>query len=374
MSSKRRIKNFERLGHFMGGFSFAEVLIALLIMAVVGAAMLGSLWILSTFLSQTEEYAAAQQEMETAFQTIGAQIGNAGLGMPNNKEGQGSFAESFYSAATPPAMAAMGAKSEDWGGPVTLATAPDLKADSFVTGKRTLPDGQEVYAGPVLYCAWSLPTGVRVKALESPGSEIAQGDEVKLQFSGGDMEILESFQYDGREVGISQKNSPPASKASTRRWITFPTARVPFWLSGWDNGGVSRAGGSDGQVNGAVAVMAPESRMGFNRPLSPYEEVHLVQFCRLYLKDDELIQEFFDTGLQPADRVTKVIAKGIAGLYFTFDPEKRLVTMYIAARGNTPASGGSASPADWPEFAPPISASNLKYRILTGIIRWRIRN
>jgi hypothetical protein len=372
MPNKRHVKKVNI--RFSRGFSFAEVLTASLVMAVVGAAVLSSLWILGTFLAQSEEYSVAQQEMETAFQIIGAEIGNAGMGMPNNKEGQGSFAESFHSAATPPAMAFMGAESEDWGGPVTLATAPDLKPGSFVTGKKTLPDGREVYAGPVLYYAWSLPTGVRVKALESPGSEIARGDKVKLQFSDGDVEILESFQYDGREVGISEKNSPPASKASTRRWITFLTARVPFWLSGWDNSGTSRAGGSDGRVNGAVAVMAPESRMNFNRPLSPYEEVHLVRFCRLYLKDGELIQEFFDTGLQPADRVSKVIAKGIAGLYFTFDPEKRLVTMYIAARGNTPASGGSASPPDWPEFASPISASDLKYRILTGIIRWRIRN
>jgi hypothetical protein len=176
-------------------------------------------------------------------------------------------------------------------------------------------------------------------------------------------------------VGISEKNSPAASKASTRRWITFPTVRVPFWLSGWDNGGASRAGGGDGQINGAVAFMAPESRMNFNRTLFPYEEVHLVQSCRLYLKSGDLIQEFFDTGLQPEGRVGKVIARSVAGLYFTFNPEKRLVTMYIAARGNTlRASGESASPSDWPEFAPSIPASDQKYPLVTGVMRWRIRN
>jgi prepilin-type N-terminal cleavage/methylation domain-containing protein len=356
------------------GFSLTEILIASLIMAIVGVAILGSLWILSGLLAQTEDYSVTQQEMETAFQTIGNQIGNAGLGMPNNKEGQGSFVESFYSAATPPVMASMGAISKDWGGPVTLATTPDLNPGSFVTVKTTLPDGQKVYAGPVLYYAWSLPTGVHIKAPEFPGTEIAQGDEVKLRFADGDVNILESFQYDGRAVGISEKNSPAASKASTRRWITFPTTRVPFWLAGWDNGGASRAGGS-GQTNSAVAVMAPESRMSFYRTLSPYEEVHLVQCCRLYLKNGDLVQEFFDTGLQPADRIAKVVAKGIAGLYFTFDPEKRLVTMYIAARGTAPrASGDSVSPSDWPEFAPPISASDRKYPIITGAMRWRIRN
>ncbi|MDR2180217.1 MAG: prepilin-type N-terminal cleavage/methylation domain-containing protein [Synergistaceae bacterium] len=358
---------------FNRGFSLTEVLIASFVMAVVGVAVMGSLWIFSGLVTQTEEYSIAQQEMETAFQTVGAQIGNAGLGMPNNKEGQGSFAESFYSAATPPVMASMGAVSRDWGGPVTLATAPDLKPASFVTAKTTLPDGQKVYAGSVLYYAWSLPTGVRVRAMEFAGTEIAQGDEVKLQFADGDVEVLESFQYDGREVGISEKNSSAASKASTRRWITFPTARVPFWLAGWDNGGAARGSGSGDRVNGAVAVMAPESRISFSRTLSPYEEVHLVQCCRLYLKNGELIQEFFDTGLEAADRVSKVVARGIAGLYFTFDSEKRLLTMYVAARGSTPrASGGS--PSDWPEFAPPLSVSDRKYPIITGALSWRIRN
>jgi type II secretory pathway pseudopilin PulG len=359
---------------FMRAFSLVEVLIASIVMGAVGIAMLASLWMMSGLFAQTEEYSAAQQAIETAFHAVGPQIGNAGLGMPNNKEGQGSFAESFYSPLTPPVMAMMGADSQDWGGPVTLATSPDLKPSSFVTAKTTLPDGQTVYGGAVLYYAWSIPTGVRVRAVEFPGKEIAQGDEVKLQFADGDVGILESFRYEGREVGISEKNSPAASHASTRRWITFPTARVPFWLSGWDNGGASRAGGS-GQVNSAIAVMAPESRMVFNRLLSRYEEVHLVQACRLYLQGDELIQEFFDTGVQSSDLARKVLAQGIVGLYFTFDPEKRLVTMYVAARGDNPRfSGDSASPANWPGFAPPLPAEARKYRTLTGSMRWRVRN
>ena len=361
--------------HFRRGFSLMEVLASLLVMAVLGIAVVTSLWVLGIFFMETEEYSAAQQEIEAAFQVIESQIGNAGLGMPNNKEGKGSFAEAFYSATTPPVMALMGAKSEDWGGPITLAVAPDLKPDSFVTQKINLPNGQRVYAGPVLYYAWSLPTGVRIRAVEFLGKEIEQGGQVKLQFADGDVEILEAFQHGGRAVGISEKNSPAASKASTRRWITFPTVRVPFWLNGWDNGGIARAGGSDGQVNGAVAFMAPESQTHFNRALFPYEEVHLVQVCRLYLKNGELIQEFFDTGLQADQRVSNVIARGIVGLYFTFNPETRLVTLYIAARGSAlRASGDSAAPLDWPAFAPPLSASDQRYPIVTSVMRWRIRN
>ncbi|MDR1874243.1 MAG: hypothetical protein LBQ90_04415 [Synergistaceae bacterium] len=357
----------------MRAFSLAEVLIALIVMGVAGIAMMASLWMLSGLFTQTEEYSVAQQAIETAFHAVGPQISNAGLGMPNNKEGQGSFAESFYSSLTPPVMAMMGAEGQSWGGPVTLATSPDLKPGSFVTATTTLPGGRTVYGGTVLYYAWSAPTGVRVRAVEFPGREIAQGDEVKLQFADGDVGILESFQYDGREVGISEKNSPAASHASTRRWITFPTVRAPFWLSGWDNGGTPGAGGSS-QVNSAIAVMAPESRMSFNRLLSRYEEVHLVQACRLYLQGDELIQEFFDTGIQPSDCTRKILAQGIVGLYFTFDPEKRLVTMYVAARGGNPRISEGSAPADWPGFAPPLPAEARKYRILTSTMRWRVRN
>ncbi|MDR3230695.1 MAG: type II secretion system GspH family protein, partial [Synergistaceae bacterium] len=102
-------------------FSLVEVIISLLIMSIMGAAVVGSLWWVSSVFSQTEDYTAAYQEIESVFQVVGGQITNAGLGMPNNKGEGGSFAESFRSPGSPPIMSLLGNKEEAWGGPVTIA-------------------------------------------------------------------------------------------------------------------------------------------------------------------------------------------------------------------------------------------------------------
>jgi prepilin-type N-terminal cleavage/methylation domain-containing protein len=356
-------------------FSLVEVMLAMLIMGILGVAVVASMWTMSALFSQTEDYASAQQEIETIFQAVGPQITNAGLGMPNNKIGKGSFADSFRSA-TPPIMASMGAVGEEWGGPVTIASA-DSSGGSFVFVEDktvTLPSGRYIYGGNVLYYAWSIPTGVRIKDVDLHGeAELQNGNRVTFGFvnENADVQKLESFRYGGRVVGIAAQ-VPLTSKESTRRWIAFATVRVPFWLQGWRKNAVDVANPDGGGNNSATVIMAPESTKPFTRVLSNYEEVLLVQVCRIYLRNGELIQEFSGTGTvwEP-----NVLAKDIVGLYFTFDPDHRLVTMHVAARGIESDPVGTASaPSNWPSFAPPISTGDQRYRILTGMMTWRIRN
>ncbi|MDR1875150.1 MAG: type II secretion system GspH family protein [Synergistaceae bacterium] len=366
-------------------FTLAEILAGMLVVGIIGAAVTGSMWALFAMFSQTTDYASTNQELESIFQVIGAQVTNAGLGMPNNRVGKGSFAASFFSPGDPPIMAFMGADGADWGGPVTLAANTGLNDLDSVSGpflrtrNVTLPGGLTVYGGPVMYYAWSVPAGVRIRGVDvAGGGEIEKGTAVILSFASGDMDALESFYYNGRNIGISTLNSPATTvpDASTRRWITFPTVRVPFWLRGWNNNGRPEAGGSSGSDT-AHTVMAPESPVNFTRVLSNYEEVHLVQVCRVYLDGENLVQEFFDTGYAlSGNRVRNVLASGVVGLYFTFDPSRRLVTMYVAARGadGNPVGRLASSPRDWPSFAPPIASVDRRYRLLTGTMTWRIRN
>jgi prepilin-type N-terminal cleavage/methylation domain-containing protein len=368
-------------------FSLVEMLMSLLIIGILGFAIVATLWLVTTLFSQTEDYTSAHQEIEHALHLLGGQITNAGLAMPNNKMLVGSFASAFDSTATPPVMALMGAHNEDWGGPVTLATGLALGGSDFVKSKSvTLPGGEEAYGGTVLYYAWSIPTGIHIRGVHDPlnasksliGEDIEKNMGVKFQLNDtADMTKLETFTYEGRQVGLSMQDSPNASLASTRRWITFPTLRVPFWVSGWNKNGTNMGNGSITN-NSITTSMAPGSAVEFRRIFANYEEIHLVQACRLYLDNGTLVQEFFDTGYaSDTNRVRVDLASGIAELYFTFNPVRRLLTMYIAARGSDPLPIGTSAVnlLAWPNYIPAtIASADLRYRLLMNTVTWRIRN
>ncbi|MDR1376371.1 MAG: hypothetical protein LBJ22_02575 [Synergistaceae bacterium] len=379
-------------------FFLVEILIALLTVSIVGVAVVQILWMVMNLFSQTEDYTVAHLEIERTFYLLGGQITNAGLGMPNNKMGVGSFASAFYSSekVNMPIMGMMGEYGKDWGGPITLANSLSLEPAAFV--KTKLPPEGKIYGGPVLYYAWSVPTGVHINGVTDTNTnkdlaptstflgntDVGEGMKVRFSLLRGkdDVTNLERFQspYDGRPIGLSMDKTDEGSLASTRRWITFSTLRVPFWVSGWDSDGADWGYGS-ADDDTLTAVMAPEAGVlspdMFLRVFANYEEVHLVQACRLYLERDKLIQEFFDTGVGESNRVKVEVAQGIVGLYFTFDPEGRLLTMYVAARGSDPMPVGKkdGSPKIWPNYpGAAIAAKDLKYRISAAVMTWRIRN
>ncbi|MDR2179220.1 MAG: type II secretion system GspH family protein [Synergistaceae bacterium] len=381
-------------------FSLVEILVGLLIVSIVGAVIVQTLWLIMSVFSQTEDYTIAHQEIEQTFFRLGGQITNAGLGMPNNKMGVGSFASAFHHLTSPPIMGIMGDFNETWGGPITLANTLSLDQTAFVkTADVTLPDGRKIYGGPVLYYAWSVPTGVHIRrAFDIAGnrdlapisealsdSDVKSGTQVRfsLLHDASDITHLEQFRspYDGRQIGLSMNNTTNNALASTRRWITFPTLRVPFWVSGWNNAGTKKGNGEN-EPNTLTTAMAPGAEIlsadMFTRVFANYEEVHLVQACRLYLDHGTLVQEFFDTGYANAsDRVKVDVAQGIVGLYFTFDAERRLLTMHIAARGNDPMPVGKKAsiPLAWPNYpGAAIASADLHYRVLTSTMTWRIRN
>jgi prepilin-type N-terminal cleavage/methylation domain-containing protein len=383
------------------GFSLVEILIGLLIVSILGVIIVQTLWLVMALFSQTEDYTIAHQEIEQTFYRLGGQITNAGLGMPNNKMGVGSFASAFHDPTTPPIMGIMGAYNENWGGPITLANT--LSLDQFVTSENvTFSDGRAGYGGSILYYAWSVPTGVHIRRAfdidenrelaPTPGasgpildSDVKSGTQIRFSVlnNSSDITRLEQFRspHDGRQIGLSMNNTTNDSLSSTRRWITFPTLRVPFWVSGWDKNGINNGNGSN-ESNSLMTVMAPGAEAlsadMFTRVFANYEEVHLVQACRLYLEHDILVQEFFDTGYAAdTNRVKVELARGIVGLYFTFDAERRLLTMYIAARGNDamPVGKKASLPLVWPNYPEAaIASADLHYRVLTNAMTWRIRN
>ncbi|MDR1048304.1 MAG: prepilin-type N-terminal cleavage/methylation domain-containing protein [Synergistaceae bacterium] len=364
-------------------FTLIEMLVSLVIAAIVGGVFIEALWIFYGLFFQTNDYTIAREEMELAVQGVGREMGLVALGMPNNQEKKGSFAASFAGAnfAGSPIMARMGEASADWGGPVTVGQSnPNGNfGEAYVFQQKTPDDtilsGRKVYHGPELYYAYAVPTGVKAWVTQVNGyspferpAVVKNGDEVGFRTDGGSagMNALTAFNRGGRDIGIVS-NTP----LSSRSWILFPTLRIPMLVT--DIGPAEM-----------TARIAPHSAAGSTKAvelesvLSGLDEVHLVQAARVFLDSTrhELVQVLFGSDYKNSsanDR--RVLARDIVGLYFLYEPETRLLTMYVAARGQQAHPTAGAGVADgWPGFADPLPADALQRRVIVHSVTWRIRN
>jgi hypothetical protein len=347
-----------------------ELLTSILIVGILGGVVLMALWFSFESYFQLDDYTSAESEMEYAIQRLSRDFTMIGLGMPNNRKGTGSFFLTFSISSDPPVMPVMAffGSSEDsedskWGGPVTVAnTNVDSKYDeetirNLNPGLSKNPDlfgpGGGAYVGPELYYAWAVPTGAKARFSTSDGGKTVEISEIFAPIVGEGIDFLKEFPYDG----ISGKFDPTIGANSVRKWLLFPTLRLPMRADKWTAGGVDTtvAPGSE-NVRGVV--------MGL-------DELHLIQAARLFRNDDdELVKLVFDT---ESSFSSEVLARGVVGLQFTYNPDSRLLTMYVAARG-TEGKGAGAQPPMWPSWLPPIASSDLRYRILTRSLTWRIRN
>ena len=345
-------------------FTFIDLLIAMIITAILGGAAVSALWFIFGVFNQTGDYVSAYQEIEFAAQRIGREMTHVGLGMPNNRQERGSFALSFESA-TPPPMALMGEAGEPWGGPITigLKNSSDVYDKAHMTTTLKDRNGRSIYEGPELFYAWGVPTGVRVKlpqgeaAGQKKSGTIVTLDVLNYADGTTGLDFLERFQHDNRRISLSVGDGRnPAS------WILLPTTSLPMLVNGIDKA-----------RNTMEVTLAPGASDILTGPFTGLDEVVYPQAARLYRSDNnELVQIVFGADYtNPSTNIKNVLARNIVGLHFAYDPELRIVTMYIAAKGD---EGGLKNSAydEWPDdVAGPLPTGS---RIVVNRVDWRIRN
>ncbi|MDR2522773.1 MAG: prepilin-type N-terminal cleavage/methylation domain-containing protein [Synergistaceae bacterium] len=378
-------------------FTFVELLIAMVIVAIVGGVAVTALWLIFNTHSQMDDYTSADSEMESVFQRLSRDFGLVGLGMPNNRKGKHSFAASFRSIEGPshwPIMALLSSDTDPhsavnpdcycWGGPVTVAAAnpTNVYDASHITWNGLWRTGAEfgpgggAYVGPELYYFFAVPTGLKarfVNAADAGNTTAINETALTLHplysppppanANGG--VHLRDFRYDQRHVGLQAVDTAPRGR-DMATWLLFPTLRLPMLLMGWN-------------TDRLEVKVAPENELPVTGTVMGLDEVHLVQGARLYRNaDNELVRVIFGTDYNTAGGVvTEVLARNVVGLQFTYNPISRLLTLYIAVRGNEMSPAGYNNPNQpngWAPWLPPIAPNDLRYRILAKSLTWRIRN
>jgi len=353
--------------------TLVELVISVLIAAILGGAVVSSLWTIFHMFDQTNEYVAGRQEIEFVVQRIGREISNVGLGMPNNRQGKGSFADAFSaaSATNEPFMAKMGAVGEDWGGPVTLSlrnaannySMPGLHT-YMVQARNVTIDGRTAYGGPELYYAWGISTGIKVfvDGAENPDRSYRKenvkkkGANLTLRITPADLAMLQN----NFNLAVNDEKNPDS-------WVLFPTSRLPMLIRG-----IATTYAAP-YTSGLNVTLAPHSQMELKAPLMGMDEIFLPRVSRIFLDDqNRVVQHVFGSDYDYAD-TTKInlLAHGIAGLYFVYEPDARILSMYIASQGD--ARVNNAPSVEWPIFAGSLPHAGQR-RHLVNRIDWRIRN
>jgi hypothetical protein len=350
-------------------------------MGILGAVVLTTLWVLFGGYFQNQDRVTARGEIEYVFQKIGKEITNVSLGMPNNRLRIGTFADSFRSSLPQhhPVMGHMGTSGASWGGPVTVASFdPVSELRNF--GKMVtdpVSPGSLIYVGPQVYYAWAelivgQEGGVRfpLKVLppEDGNIDFEKGEVKRFRFAFPNSAAkAQNFTLnDGRSMGLVAAMSDEGTK-DMRSWVTFPTLRIPML--------VRDINVVDNTIDLQLAPYCTSSLQGI---LGGYEELYTVQACRLYVNERrELVQEIFGANYMSSAETANtvnILTHNVAGMFFRFDQENRLLTMYLAIMGEevVPADVGGA--AAWPPFASPLPPEASRRRVEAQSITWRIRN
>lgn len=160
----------------------------------------------------------------------------------------------------------------------------------------------------------------------------------------------------GDSIDSSKVTKTDSAKISN--WVVFPTLAFPLSVQDFT----------------ADSVRATASNAG---TVSFFDELHFVRATRYslntttgeFLVDDEV-----------ASGTTKPVARveGIGGLYFRFDSSRRILTMWVLARGNV-RHDELISPSSLPEWTAvssdiPNAAENRHFRLTVLQTSWRVRN
>jgi hypothetical protein len=165
--------------------------------------------------------------------------------------------------------------------------------------------------------------------------------------------ILESADITGGSFDISMEEGInntyiEANKNTFKSWVTFPTGGVPLYVKG---------------KNTDELILKAAEETGSR--ISQYDELSYIRAMHAWVDGGTFYTEDLTIqGQQPR-------VDGIEDIFFDYDSDNGLLTVYVLARGNQKDSDfATQSLEEWPSDFP----DDPQYRLVVVRGSWRIRN
>jgi len=319
-AGQRASKNYKK------GFTFVELLIAMVIVAIVSGAVIMLGYTYFHHFEQANQLSMARERGIMVVTYLEKRILNAGLGMPGTdddndfKDAFGSLwsADAFDPYTTPTA-------SRDWNGPIYL---PEVEED-------------QKHSSNELVIAYSVPAGVYATSQDY----VTEGER-PIEIS-----VLSS--------GFKDKlSNDPNDQKETKNWVLFPSiveypsSRLPLLITNkFDTG------------NTTIWLKTIKG----SGKIAENDELHHIRFMHAYVEEETFkVDDLTIAHNQP-------IVEGILSCRFSYDEPKNLLEVSILARGSKQYSSYVA-PADLNGWGTVENNDWRKYHLIVVNKGWRVRN
>jgi len=291
-------------------FSLVELMVSIVISIIVAAGIISILHSFLLNLEQTDDITAARQRGEMVISILASPVLHAGLGMPDEGE---RLTRAFASGET-----------------AELRKVTDRKNVLSVNA----PDNGDIYI------TYAVPSGIvtREAALIS-----------------GDMLLSPDL---SSRVPTNMVQAYHGFLSNTKNWITFPTAGVPFLVTG--------TGDPEKPVFRAFS--------GGSGIIACYDELYYVRILRAYVKIGPDGKRVFYTE-DPTLGIMQPRVDGVEKIYFKY--QRGVLSAFVLCRGNR--KNGHLDTGrkikGWDEsILPHIDSDSKKYRLCVIRGSWLVRN
>ena len=299
------------------GFTFAEILVAILIMAIVAGSVLMLGYTYIKHFEQANEITIAKDRATMVLTYLEKRILHAGLGMPVSAD---EFADSFEGL-----WAHQDFQGERWQRPLQ-EPEPPLLGETYGESEKLL-------------VAYAVPSSIFSISSENVNNDDANPTSIEVS-----------------DLDITMLPENPPQLNQTKGWVVFPSVKWPLKVKAREN--TSDPKTIELSVNGQKRHVLVNDRL------------HYVRFMEAKVEDGsfkvkDLAISNIKSGLQP-------IVEGILDCRFRLD-KNGVLAVSILARGNKKYSG-FVSPVDVPDWGVVEDSEWRKYHLVALTRGWRVRN
>lgn len=299
------------------GFTFAEILVAILIMAIVAGSVLMLGYTYIKHFEQANEITIAKDRATMVLTYLEKRILHTGLGMPVSAD---EFADSFEGL-----WVHQDFQGERWQGSVHQPEPPGPL--------------EQYNESEELLVAYAVPSSIFSISSENVNNDDANPTSIEVS-----------------DLDITMLPENPPQLNQTKGWVVFPSVKWPLKVKAREN--TSDPKTIELSVNGQKRHVLVNDRL------------HYVRFMEAKVEDGsfkvkDLAISNIKSGLQP-------IVEGILDCRFRLD-KNGVLAVSILARGNKKYSG-FVSPVDVPDWGVVEDSEWRKYHLVALTRGWRVRN